>query len=310
MRPVSPAASRRRIAWVLLVLAWAGAGLAAAVASPPDRTACPLTDPDSRLGLVLTGCRLLASDSAATANPRPFWGKIDCEVSRRHRHVERGGDRHETALGESQGDRSYRRLTVLDGDDLYGERCELGFNNRFDGPTAFYDEGERVATFASLRLPDKFPFETHGWQTVTQMKQAQPADNAGGQPILELQAHYGAWRVVSNEGAVEHWFAARTDVWTRFVWDVRYSHDPAEGWFAISADLNGDGDIDDQGERSRRYRAATLKTEAGEGADDGLLEGAPITSHLRAGIYHHPEIVCPPPGGCSIDVDNVQVLAP
>jgi hypothetical protein len=38
--------------------------------------------------------------------------------------------------------------------------------------------------------------------------------------------------------------------------------------------------------------------------------GDPIPSHLRAGLYHNANIPCPAPSGCSIDIDNVQVVKP
>jgi hypothetical protein len=28
------------------------------------------------------------------------------------------------------------------------------------------------------------------------------------------------------------------------------------------------------------------------------------------GIYHNPAIACPPPGGCSVNIDNVEVVGP
>ena len=55
---------------------------------------------------------------------------------------------------------------------------------------------------------------------------------------------------------------------------------------------------------------ATLKTEAAGSfnAEDGLAAGASIPSHLRMGISHDPSIPCPSPTGCSIDLDNIQVI--
>ena len=61
------------------------------------------------------------------------------------------------------------------------------------------------------------------------------------------------------------------------------------------------------------FHVATLRTEPAPEpgtADVGPATGAPIPSHLRAGIYHNPVIPCVAPSGCSVDVDNVQVMAP
>jgi hypothetical protein len=201
-------------------------------------------------------------------------------------------------------------VTVLDGDDWSGERCELGMNDHQLGPTAFYREGMRRASYFSLRLPNNFPLAANTWQTVFQMKQAQPSDNGGGVPILFMGAYLGRWHIESLNG--EYWsFPAQQNVWTRFVFDVKYSQDPNQGWVQVSVDLNGDGQLS-SGERSPVIHTNTLKAESDgpNGTSDGLAPGDSIPSHMRAGIYHNASIVCPPPNGCSTEVDNFQVLAP
>jgi hypothetical protein len=261
--------------------------------------------------MTLSGCSLIASDTSANPSPLSFWGSIQCANSSRYSYLESGGDPHFTATGAAQPDNAYRRLTVLDGDEFYGERCELGLNDHNIGPTAFYHEGQHRATYISLRLPENFPLSTNDWQTVMQMKQAQPSDGGGGGPILEMQARQGRWVILNNWH--ELWsFPAQKNTWTRFAWDVYYSQDPSKGWIQVSADLNGDGDFNDPGERSPVIHTATLKTEieGPNGTSDGLAPGDPIPSHLRAGIYHNPSIPCPAPTGCSVEVDNVQVLGP
>jgi hypothetical protein len=51
---------------------------------------------------------------------------------------------------------------------------------------------------------------------------------------------------------------------------------------------------------------ATLRAEtAGTGYSDYEV-GESIPDHLRAGIYQNPNYSCP--SGCSVDVDNVQVV--
>ena len=272
---------------------------------------CPLSDPRTEIGLALGGCRLVASDTAQVLDPNGFWGRVDCETASQSQRLSSDGDTHLTALGGAQGDSAYRRQTVFDGDDVYGERCELGRNNLSAGTTVFYREGQRRATLFSLRLPSNLPLWTSDWQTVMQMKQTQPSDGGGGGPIIELNARSNQWRVYNDWHLV--WsFPAQSGVWTRFVWDVTYSRDPSKGALQVAADLNGDGDVADPGERSARLHVATLKAETSgpNGTSDGLAPGDSIPSHLRAGIYHNPSISCPVPVGCSADLDNVQVLAP
>jgi hypothetical protein len=203
---------------------------------------------------------------------------------------------------------------VIDGDEFYGERCELGLNNR-SAPTAFYREGRRRKTAISLRLPPTLPIHTPDFQVVTQMKQANPAANAGGSPMLELQVFLGRWKLIQSRrpgmttDSRELWSApAQTGIWTRFTFDIRYSRRAKKGSVRVLADLNGDNDAADPGETSRRIRTFTLKTEIRGGPPDGIRPGQSIPSHLRAGIYHDPAISCPPPFGCQLDVDNVQVF--
>jgi hypothetical protein len=263
------------------------------------------------VALALGGCApIVADDTGSNPDPLPFWGSIECQDSSRHQQITTGGDTHPKSDGQPQGDSAYRRLTVLDGDDYSGERCELGRNDHNEGPTAFYHEGQRWATYFSLRLPDGFPLDVQTWQVVMQMKQAQPSDGGGGVPILSMNAYDNKWIVDSPDPGIEWTFPAQTGIWTRFKWDVFYSQDASQGWLQVSADLNNDRDFADPGERSPVIRRATLKTEIDgpNGTSDGLAPGDPIPSHLRAGIYHDPVIACPAPTGCSVELDNVQVV--
>ncbi len=258
------------------------------------------------------------SDTAATTSPIPFWGAIDCQTSSRVTYVGEGGDQQLTAHGEAQGNDAYRELTVFDGDDYWGERCELGENDHQSSPVAVYREGQRRLTYISLRLPGGFDLSDDTWQVVMQMKQAGPSANSSGTPVLELDAFDGEWRLRQSkstgpaEDSRQLWSApAQTDVWTRFAFDIRYSSKPSKGRISVSADLNTDGDFADANERSRRMRTYTLKREIRGGGKDGIAPGKSIPSHLRAGLYHDDGYSCPESsGGCSVDVDNVQVVRP
>jgi hypothetical protein len=260
--------------------------------------------------------RLIASDTAQSPDPIPFWGAVECEDPSRHQLVATGGDPHPTITGAPQGDSSYRRITLLDGDDFFGERCELGLDFR-RGPTAFYREGQRRITAISLRLTPTLQINAPNWRVVSQIKQTQPSANGGGSPMIELQVFLGQWKLIRSRGrgftnsSRQLWSApAQIGTWTRFLFDVRYSKRKRQGFVSVHADLNGDHDTDDPGETSRRIRTFTLKTEVRGGDRDGLKPGRSIPSHLRSGLYQDPAISCPPPGGCQLDLDNVQVLDP
>jgi Polysaccharide lyase len=303
----------------------AAASLAAAVAmlfpgcgpSGPPAVKAPACVLD--LGaLSARGCRVLKSDTAAAPDPRALWGKIDCASDSRHRFIPSGGDPHPTGGGQPQPNRSYRRLTVIDGDQVFGERCELGYNDYRRNTFGLYHEGERRITFMSIRLPTTFPLGVHDWQLVMQMKQTQPADN-DGTPVLALEAQGDRWRlfhsasVDKSSDSVELWSApAAPGRWTRFAFDVVYSQDTSRGRIKVYADLNGDGDALDPGEQSPEIATYTLKRESAPTTspdDDPIPQGASIPSHLRMGIYHDDPIACPAPRGCAVDVDNVQVFA-
>ncbi|MBA3619015.1 MAG: heparin lyase I family protein [Acidothermales bacterium] len=228
---------------------------------------------------------------------------------------------HPTALGGMDANTFWRQLEVVDGDDFYGERCELGRNeHRYGqrGTFTLYQPGMRRITFYSLRLPRRFPLATERWQVVAQMKQANPSDLAesgtgyGYSPVLAMIADHGRWAVENNWNRI--WEApARKGTWVRFAYDVRYSPDPERGWIRVYADLNGDGDALDPYEAQPTIRTDTLKTEiadpAGEDTDtDGIAAGEAIPAHLRVGLYHDPNISCEP--SCRVRVDSVQVVAP
>lgn len=260
--------------------------------------------------------KVIASDTAGHKSPLRFWEEIECVRKTRHSRVLRGGDARPTADGRPQGNTAYRRLALRDGDDFYGERCELG-NNNHRAATAFYREGMRRITALSLRLPRNFPLGARRFQSVIQMKQAGPADNAGGTPVLELDAYGGRWRLrqsLSRLGASDSrqlWSGrARKGVWTRFLFDVTYSKKPGRGRIKLFVDRNGDGDFGDRRERTRTFKTYTLKVETAGTNRDGFKPGMSLPSHLRVGIYHDSRIRCPKPRGCRIHVDNVQVLRP
>jgi hypothetical protein len=273
-------------------------------------------DPATLTGI---GCNTLRSDTSDIVDPTAgLWGSIDCANSSRYQFGTSGGDTAPTASGAAQDNNSFRELTAIDGDDNYGERCELGRNTsryglnrsaQTNGTFELYGDGDHRVTFFSERYPDNFSTTVNAWQTVVQMKQAQPADNAGIGPVLELQLYGGKLRLQNSWHQMWTTPAPDSDKWIRYAMDVNYSTDPNVGSVQVSVDLNGDGDALDAGEQSPVIHMQTLlvETDGPNGTSDGLAPGDAIPDHLRIGLYHNPSIACPPPSGCSVDVDNVQV---
>lgn len=258
--------------------------------------------------------RPFASDTVSDPDPTGFWGGIECDDDRRHQVIGTGGDPNPTITGEDQGNDSFRRLSVFDGDDYWGERCQLG-QDYFRGRTAVYREGTRWITQMSVRLPSTSAYQEDAWQVVMQMKQAGGAANSSGTPVLSLDAYGGHWRFRQSlspreaSDSRELWSApASTGTWTRFSFDIRYSRKPGRGFLNVSADLNADGDFADAGETSGTIRTYTLKVETRGGERDPFRPGSSLPSYLGAGMYHDEDIDCPSPVGCYIDLDNIQVM--
>ena len=276
-----------------------------------------------------TGGIVVRSDTAADPDAHHLWGvQYACANDSRVTNPQTGGDPGPTASGAPQGNSAYRRLTVYDGDNYSGERCELGYNE-WDGGLAtpsdqygaFYNyfEGDRRTTYFSVRLPDNFPLNATKWQGVGQMKQAAPNCNTGAIPVLSFSAYNGVWRMdhtsIDNQSSdSELWETpAQKNVWTQIKVDALYSRDPSIGWVQYSIDSNGDGDFSDPGEVSPVFHTNTLmvNNNCTFSSDSYTLgPGGSIPSHLRVGLYHNPSIPCPAPSGCSVDIDNVQVVRP
>jgi hypothetical protein len=298
--------------WLIIAASAAAIFLALAVLSAPTNATAK-----KKHGAKQQAPALIFSDTGTAPDPAPLWGKVDCENAARAQQINAGGDTHLTATGAPQGDSAFRRLSVIDGDDVYGERCELGEDYRAEGPTVLYRQGRHRLTALSVRLPSTFPLNVFTWQVVMQMKQTFPAANSSGTPVLELDAYDGRWvlRQSLSRGPVsdsrELWSVpAQANFWTRFVFDVRYSDRKKKGYIRVGVDLNGDGDFADPSELSKGFHTYTLKVETGGGGSDGIKAGSAIPSHLRAGIYHDTAIPCRGPVGCQVDIDNVQVLRP
>jgi hypothetical protein len=226
----------------------------------------------------------------------PLWNQIAAQGPSRHQQLSSGGP----------DGGAFRRMTVQDGDDYWGERAELGYNSRLNGLGApwgtffLYNEGERRVTDFSMRLPSSFPINTTKWQVVMQMKQTAPASNSGGTPVLALEAREGRWVLTQSNSAGsssnthEVWSTPATlNKWTDISLDVTYSPDPSQGKVQITVD----------GVSSPTFTTYTQKYETSP-AGQGLSVGGAIPSHLRMGIYHESSLP-----GTHVDLADVRVSA-
>jgi hypothetical protein len=238
---------------------------------------------------------VLRQDDASNPDPIPLWNEISAQASSRHQQFSTGGP--------TGG--PFRRMTVLDGDNYYGERAELAHNARLGGLGApwgtffLYNQGDRRVTQFQMRLPTDYPINSPSWQVVMQMKQTGPSANSGGTPVLALEARSGRWVVTQSDSAGassnthELWSTPATlGVWTPISLDVTYSPDPAAGKLQITVG----------GVQSPTFNTYTEKYEISPGSQ-GLLPGSAIPSHLRMGIYHHSALP-----GTHVDFTDVKVL--
>jgi hypothetical protein len=239
---------------------------------------------------------LLRHDPATSSDPMPLWNAVDAASASRHQQFSSGGP----------DGGAFRRMTVQDGDNSWGERAELGYNSRLNGLGApwgtffLYHEGQRRVTDFSMRLPSSFPINTPKWQVVMQMKQSGPSANSGGTPVLALEAREGRWVLTQSTSAGpssnthELWSTPATlGKWTDVSLDVTYSPNPSVGKVQITVD----------GVSSPAISTYTQKYEIAP-AGQGLVAGGAIPSHLRMGIYHDSSLP-----GTSVDFSDVRVSA-
>jgi hypothetical protein len=239
----------------------------------------------------------LRADPAENPNPLGLWNEVAAQNDSRHQQFSSGGP--------SGG--SFRRLTVHNGDNYWGERAELGYNSRLNGLGApwgtffLYHEGQRRVTDFWMRLPSSFPVNANTWQVVMQMKQTGPIANNGGTPVLALEARQGKWVLVQADtpgpGGYTHevWSTPATvGQWTHISLDVTYSPNPSQGKVQMTV-----GDV-----ASPTFTTFTQKYETAPGSQ-GLSPGDAIPSHLRMGIYHDPALP-----GTHVDFADVRVSEP
>jgi hypothetical protein len=134
----------------------------------------------------------------------------------------------------------YRQLTVVSGDEAWGNRDALGYN-RNNSPVALWHEGEYRMLHTWLRLGQIN--QTSNWRELFEIKQAQPYPSGMSTDdgvMFEVQQRSG------NLVFMSHWH----DLWTVPVtagsWlpisvEGMWSADPAKGWlrFRVGNQVSG-----------------------------------------------------------------------
>jgi hypothetical protein len=178
-----------------------------------------------------------------------------------------------------QGRQAYK-LTVQDGDNAYGERCELGQGNPSrNGFPQFQNGDERWISF-SVYLPDGYPINTPDWNVMFQIHQV----GDGGCPPIALDVENGQFKLYNSASrtyvtdTIEKWHApAQLNRWTKFTLHILNSPDDNTGFVELYSDLGGQGM---QQVMPRTYmHTMTARS-----------DGSAMVNHARIGIYRNPAI--------------------
>jgi hypothetical protein len=186
----------------------------------------------------------------------------------------------------AQGGWAYR-FEVHDGDDSYGERCELAQGNPTRRGFPTFQAGDDVWIAWQLYLPRGYPSGSRYSTKIAQWKQtALPGRDPqaySGVPVLSLETRDGRFGLLnsttSSVGGTLVWLwrgPARQRRWVRFTMHVRFSPDPRVGFVELYGNL---GRGRERLLMPRRF-TWTMKQDA----------RGPIPSHARIGIYRAEQI--------------------
>lgn len=198
------------------------------------------------------------------------WASYSCQSSSRFSRV---------ASPRAQRVRAYR-LEVRDGDNSWGERCELGQGNPRKAGFPLFEQGEERWISYQVYLSHTFPIATTRWNVIHQLKQL----GSMGTPALSMEVRDGRFYLMnSSTNGVScctrsKWVGrAVRNRWIKFSLRVRFSPYPRVGFVELYGDLDG---------RGRRLLMPRIYTHTMKRDSSG--RGVP--SHSRIGIYRDPAI--------------------
>jgi hypothetical protein len=192
----------------------------------------------------------------------------------------------------AQGAHAYE-LTLHDGDQSWGERCELGMGNPGGPPFPLFHEGDDRWISFQVYLPSDFPINTPNWNVIFQIHQ----QGDGGCPPLALHVEDGQFKLFNSSSpyyvldTVEKWHApAQANTWAKFTLHIKFSGSDSVGFVELYGDLDGTGM---KQLMARQYmHTMTLYS-----------DGSPMTEHARIGMYRDPAIT----GDASILFDGFTI---
>jgi hypothetical protein len=198
------------------------------------------------------------------------WANFSCQDASRVQQV---------GAPAAQGNSAYQ-IEVRDGDNSYGERCELGQGNPTKNGFPLYQEGdERWISFQTY-LPDDYPTNLKTWNVIMQLKQL----HAFGTPAVSMEVRDGNFVLMNSDTNHEssgcNWWwegPATKNRWIKFTLHVKFSPDANVGWIELYGDLDGSG----VKQLMQRTHMHTMKV-------DGA--GQTVPSHSRIGLYRNPAV--------------------
>src|SRR3954452_757398 len=186
----------------------------------------------------------------------------------------------EVSSPDAQGKRAYE-VAVHDGDNSYGERCEIGMGNPGKRGFPLFQEGDERWISFQVYLPDDYPIDTPDWQLFFQIHQ----QGDGGCPPIALGIEDGQMKLFKSARNTyvldtrEMWTApVQRNRWIKLTLHIKNSTDDNTGFVELFGDLDGNG------VKTLLERTAThtmTKDPHGGGA---------MTNHARVGIYRNPAI--------------------
>jgi Polysaccharide lyase len=244
----------------------------------------PLSPRNTIIAFAVALAAFLAAASTASASLLWTANAERPEIQEWANHSCQSGDRvHEVNSPVAQGRRSYR-IDVKDGDDSYGERCELGQANPTRAGFPLFHEGDERWIGYQMYLPadmDTNPGrDPHNWTVIMQFKQL----GSLGTPAVSMDFQENRFILMNSDTNHEssgcNWWWEHPVVkgrWIKFLYHIKFSPDKSVGWLELYADLDGNGLKQELG----RTPMWTMKVDN---------NGHTVDSHARIGLYRDPEI--------------------
>jgi len=162
------------------------------------------------------------------------WANYSCQDGSRVQEV---------TAPAAQGQRAYR-IEVRDGDDSWGERCELGMGNPTRNGFPLFDEGQERWISFQVYLPDDYPIDARSWNVFLQQKQL----GGMGTPVVSMEVQRGRFILMNSDNngnsgdTVEKWSGPATrNRWVQFTLHMKFSPNPDVGSVELFGDLDGQG---------------------------------------------------------------------